>query len=160
MENNKESASLLQEVSADGDAVSHNLAKNNANNKIPQETSNYLKTKATSCDETTQNAESQSDSKPKEEPKYKDAILAYSNATLGISMVVAVLIGVGIGYGLESIFGVRWLFWLGVVWGVCAAILNVYKAYKRQKKELDALAKDPKYAYNAQSAKNFDEDDD
>ena len=28
-------------------------------------------------------------------PKYKDALLAYSNATLGISMVVAVLIGVG-----------------------------------------------------------------
>ncbi|WP_416825042.1 AtpZ/AtpI family protein, partial [Helicobacter ganmani] len=89
--------------------------------------------------------ESQSeDSKPKEELKYKDALLAYSNAALGISMVVAVLIGVGIGYGLESLFGVRWLFWLGVVWGVCAAILNVFKAYKRQKRELDELAKDPK----------------
>ncbi|WP_299546595.1 AtpZ/AtpI family protein [uncultured Helicobacter sp.] len=83
----------------------------------------------------------------KDSPKYKDAILAYSNATLGISMVLAVLIGVGIGYGLEYLFGVRWLFWLGVVWGVCAAILNVYKAYKRQKKELDALANDPKYAH-------------
>lgn len=34
--------------------------------------------------------ESQSeDSKPKEELKYKDALLAYSNAALGISMVVA-----------------------------------------------------------------------
>ncbi|EEO26620.1 AtpZ/AtpI family protein [Helicobacter winghamensis] len=84
----------------------------------------------------------------KDTPKYKDAILAYSNATLGISMVLAVLIGIGIGYGLESLFGgVRWLFWLGVAWGVCAAILNVYKAYKRQKKELDALANDPKYAH-------------
>ncbi|TLD87547.1 AtpZ/AtpI family protein [Helicobacter sp. MIT 05-5294] len=96
-----------------------------------------------------------------QEPKYKDAVLAYSNATLGISMVVAVLMGVGIGYGLESLFGVRWLFWLGVVWGVCAAILNVFKAYKRQKCELDELAKDPKYAYNAQkSAKDFDDEDD
>ncbi|CAM3551015.1 AtpZ/AtpI family protein [Helicobacter sp. UBA3407] len=105
--------------------------------------------------------ESQSeDSKPKEELKYKDALLAYSNAALGISMVVAVLIGVGIGYGLESLFGVRWLFWLGVVWGVCAAILNVFKAYKRQKRELDELAKDPKYAYNANNPKAFDDEDD
>lgn len=38
-------------------------------------------------------------------PKYKDALLAYSNATLGISMVVAVLIGVGVGYGLKWLFG-------------------------------------------------------
>ncbi|MBD5164745.1 AtpZ/AtpI family protein [Helicobacter sp.] len=97
------------------------------------------------------------ESKPKEELKYKDAVLAYSNATLGISMVVAVLIGVGIGYGLESLFGSRWLFWLGVVWGVCAAILNVFKAYKRQKREFDELAKDPKYSYNP---KAFDEEDD
>ena len=46
----------------------------------------------------------------KEKPKYQDAVLAYSNATLGISIVVAVLIGVGIGYGLENLFGYRWLF--------------------------------------------------
>lgn len=87
------------------------------------------------------------DIESKETPKYKDAILAYSHATLGISMVIAVLIGVGIGYLLENIFGYRWLFWLGVVWGVCAAILNVYKAYKQQQKELSELAKDPKYSY-------------
>lgn len=84
-------------------------------------------------------------------PKYKDAVLAYSNATLGISMVLAVLIGVGIGYGLESLFGARWLFWLGVIWGICAAILNVYKAYKRQKRELDALSNDKKYSYSKDS---------
>ena len=80
----------------------------------------------------------------KEKPQYQDAVLAYSNATLGISIVVAVLIGVGIGYGLEKLFGYRWLFWLGVVWGILAAILNIYKAYKRQKKEFDELSKDPK----------------
>lgn len=80
-------------------------------------------------------------------PKYRDAMLAYSNATLGISMVLAVLIGVGIGLGLEYLFGIAWLFWLGTAWGICAAILNVYKAYKRQKKEFDVLAKDPKYTY-------------
>lgn len=91
-----------------------------------------------------------------QKPKYNDAILAYSNATLGISMVVAVLIGVGIGYGLEALFGYRWFFWLGVIWGVLAAILNVYKAYKRQKRELDELSKDPKYAYQSK----WDDDED
>ena len=50
--------------------------------------------KESTQDSNKQNAESKSDSKPKEELKYKDAMLAYSNATLGISMVVAVLIGV------------------------------------------------------------------
>ena len=106
-----------------------------------------------------------SDDKTKEaqngEPKYKNAVLAYSNATLGISMVVAVLIGVGIGYGLEKLFFYRWLFWLGVTWGVLAAILNVYKAYKRQLKEFDELKKDAKYAYmqKQQDAKKDDWDE-
>ncbi|OCR17642.1 AtpZ/AtpI family protein [Helicobacter pullorum] len=94
----------------------------------------------------------------KEKPKYQDAVLAYSNATLGISIVVAVLIGVGIGYGLEKLFGYRWLFWVGVVWGILAAILNIYKAYKRQKKEFDELSKDPKYRY--QKAEKWDDDED
>ncbi|TLE16477.1 AtpZ/AtpI family protein [Helicobacter apodemus] len=91
-------------------------------------------------------------------PKYKDALLAYSNATLGISMVVAVLIGVGVGYGLKWLFGYSWLFWLGVVWGILAAILNVYKAYKSQKREFDALSKDPKYAH--QKPEKWEEDED
>ncbi|MDE6959007.1 MAG: AtpZ/AtpI family protein [Helicobacter apodemus] len=91
-------------------------------------------------------------------PKYKDALLAYSNATLGISMVVAVLIGVGVGYGLKWLFGYSWLFWLGVVWGILAAILNVYKAYKAQKREFDALSKDPKYAH--QKPEKWEEDED
>lgn len=91
-------------------------------------------------------------------PKYKDALLAYSHASLGISMVVAVLIGIGIGYGLKWLFGYSWLFWLGVIWGILAAILNVYKAYKTQKKEFDALSKDPKYAY--QKSQELEEDED
>lgn len=103
--------------------------------------------KTDSKENTTQETESKIDSENPQEIKYKDAVLAYSNSTLGISMVLAVLIGVGIGYGLESLFKIHWLFWLGVVLGVCAAILNVYKAYKRQKKEFDMLANSPKYTY-------------
>lgn len=92
-----------------------------------------------------------------EEPKLKKIVDAADGLSLGISIVVAVLIGVGIGLGLKSLFGYVWLFWLGVFWGIAAAILNVYKAYKKQKASLDELANDPKYNYKASKD---DEDDD
>ncbi len=89
--------------------------------------------------------------------KYRKIIEGAEGLSLGISIVVAVLLGVGIGYWLKKIFGYDWLFWLGVFWGVAAAVLNVYKAYKKQQKELEELSKDPRY-------KNYyddsDEDDD
>jgi F0F1-type ATP synthase assembly protein I len=86
----------------------------------------------------------------KEEPKYKSVIEGVDQLSLGISMVVAIIIGVGLGIGMRSLFGYEWLFWLGLFWGVAAAGLNVYKAYKKQKKELDKLADDPKYKYQNQ----------
>ena len=39
---------------------------------------------------------------------------AADGLSLGISIVVAVLMGVGIGWGLETLSGVGALFWLGV----------------------------------------------
>jgi F0F1-type ATP synthase assembly protein I len=90
-----------------------------------------------------------------EEPKYRKVVEAADGLSLGISIVVAILIGVGLGYWMESTFNHKWLFWLGVFWGVSAAILNIYKAYQRQKRELDELAKDPKY-----SRKIYDSRDD
>lgn len=42
--------------------------------------------------------------------------------------------------------------------GILAAILNVYKAYKAQKREFDALSKDPKYAH--QKPEKWEEDED
>ena len=62
----------------------------------------------------------------------KKGVEAADGLSLGISMVVAVLMGVGIGYVLKKYIGIGWLFWLGVFIGVAAAILNVYKAYKAQ----------------------------
>lgn len=62
----------------------------------------------------------------------KKGVEAADGLSLGISMVVAVLMGVGIGYVLKKYTGIGWLFWLGVFIGVAAAILNVYKAYKAQ----------------------------
>ena len=95
-----------------------------------------------------------------EEPKLKKIVHAADGLSLGISMVVAVLIGVGIGLGLQSLTGASWTLWIGVFIGVGAAISNVYKAYEKQKKSLDELANDPRYAYKAGQQKKYDEEDD
>ena len=90
-----------------------------------------------------------------EEPKLKKIVAAADGLSLGISIVVAILIGVGLGLFMKSLFGYGWLLWLGVFWGVAAAILNVYKAYEKQKKSLDELANDPKYRH-----RKYDDSDD
>lgn len=82
-------------------------------------------------------------------PKHRDKLEALDNLSLGISMVAAIIIGFGIGYGLKLLTGQTWTLWLGVFWGVAAAILNVYKAYKRAKKSLKELEDDPRYAHRA-----------
>ena len=89
------------------------------------------------------------------DPKFKKVVVAADGLSLGISMVVAVLLGVGLGYLMRKWFGYEWLFWLGVFWGIAAAILNVYKAYAKQKASLDELARDPQYRQ-----RTFDDDDD
>lgn len=57
---------------------------------------------------------------------------AANNLSLGISMVVAMVLGVFIGKALAYIY--KPLFWFGVFLGIAAAALNVYKAYKSQVK--------------------------
>ena len=81
----------------------------------------------------------------------KNVAQGANDLSVGISLVVAVGLGIALGYGMEQLFEVAWLFWLGVAWGVAAAILNLYKAYKRAQKDAEELAKDPRYSYhNAQ----------
>jgi F0F1-type ATP synthase assembly protein I len=92
-----------------------------------------------------------------EEPKFKKIVSAADGLSLGISMVVAILIGVGLGVFLKDLFDQAWLLWLGVFWGIAAAILNVYKAYEKQKKSLDELADDPRYRHRKYD--NSDEDE-
>ena len=65
-------------------------------------------------------------------PKYAKLVEGADGLSLGISIVVAILLGVGAGMLMKSSFGYDWLLWLGVVWGVGGAIMNVYKAYKKQ----------------------------
>lgn len=95
-----------------------------------------------------------------EEPKYKKLIEGAEQLSLGISIVVAVLIGVGIGLMLKNFFDTPWLLWVGVFIGVSAAILNVYKAYQKQVKSLDELKDDVRYKKYQQKANDDDEDDD
>ena len=100
-------------------------------------------------------------SEPEQEehkPRIKPVIEAADSLSLGISMVVAVVMGVGIGYLLKSMTGIAWLFWVGVFIGIAAAILNVYKAYSKQHKVFEELAKEPRYAIKKQLEDDDDED--
>ncbi len=90
---------------------------------------------------------SEIDKETPEIPKHKDKLEALDNMSLGISIVIAIGLGVGLGLLLKSWTGYTWTLWVGVAYGISAAILNVQKAYKRAKKDLDKLAQDPKYKY-------------
>ncbi|MEA3371872.1 MAG: AtpZ/AtpI family protein [Campylobacterota bacterium] len=92
------------------------------------------------------NLEAREEAQQERKPKIKPVIEAADSLSLGISMVVAVLMGIGIGILLKSLTGATWTLWLGVFIGVGAAVLNVYKAYSKQYKEMQDLAKEPRYA--------------
>lgn len=92
-------------------------------------------------------------------PRIKPIIEAADSLSLGISMVVAVLMGVGIGWLLRSFTGIGWLFFVGVGIGIAAAILNVYKAYSKEYKGYEELAKEPRYAIKKQLQDDEDEND-
>jgi F0F1-type ATP synthase assembly protein I len=92
-------------------------------------------------------------------PRVKPIIEAADSLSLGISMVVAVLIGVGIGWLLKNLTGAYWTFWIGVAMGIAAAILNVYKAYSKQYKEFEELSKEPRYAIKKQLEDDDDDED-
>jgi F0F1-type ATP synthase assembly protein I len=100
-----------------------------------------------------------SDKKEQKAPRIKPIIEAADHLSLGISMVVAVLMGVGIGILLKNLTGVSWTLWIGVFIGIAAAVLNVYKAYSKQYKEYEELAKEPRYAIKKQLQDDDDEDD-
>jgi F0F1-type ATP synthase assembly protein I len=104
------------------------------------------------------NVEIREEKEANQKPRIKPVIEAADSLSLGISMVVAVIMGVGIGWLLKSLTGVAWTFWIGVFIGIAAAILNVYKAYSKQYKEFEELAKEPRYAIKKQLDDEDDED--
>jgi len=92
-------------------------------------------------------------------PKHRDKLVALDNLSLGISIVAAIVIGFGIGYGLKSLTGYEWTLWLGIFWGIAAAGVNIQKAYKRAQKEFEGLENDPRYAHRAKHGDNPNNDD-
>ena len=53
-------------------------------------------------------------------------------STVGFSVVLAIVIGTGIGYFLMTRFGLgRWVFFLFFVLGVAAGFLNIYRTAGR-----------------------------
>ena len=96
-----------------------------------------------------------------EKPKHQDKIVALDSLSLGISIVAAIIIGFGIGYGLKQLTGYTWTLWVGIAWGVAAAILNIYRAYKKAQKVYEGMENDPRYAYRAKHGdKSFDDEED
>ena len=93
-------------------------------------------------------------------PKHRDKIEALDSLSVGISIVAAILIGVGIGLGLKYLTGLTWTLWVGIFWGVAAAGLKIYKAYKRAQKVYEGMENDPRYAYRAKHGdKSLDDED-
>ncbi len=93
-------------------------------------------------------------------PKHREKLQALDNLSLGISIVAAIAIGFGIGYGLKSWTGYEWTLWLGIFWGVAAAGLNIQKAYKRAQKTYEGMENDPRYAHRAKHGdKSYNDDD-
>ena len=76
--------------------------------------------------------------------KLKKTINGAEKLSLGISIVVAILLGIGVGIWLKNLTNQEWLLWLGVFWGVAAAILNIKKEYDKLKKEYKELEKEYK----------------
>jgi F0F1-type ATP synthase assembly protein I len=103
--------------------------------------------------------EPKQDNEIKEEPKLKPIIDAADHLSLGISIVVAIAMGVGIGYVLKSWTGASWTMFIGIFIGVAAAIMNIYKAYSKQYKDMQDLAKQPRYAMKKQIQDDEDDED-
>lgn len=91
------------------------------------------------------NDESKSQKDTAQNPKFRSIIVGASGLSLGISIVVAIMLGIGAGVLMQKIFGVFWVLFLGVFWGIAAAVLNVYKVYKAELRDFEKLANDPKY---------------
>ena len=98
--------------------------------------------------------------KEEKAPRIKPIIEAADSLSLGISIVVAVLMGVGIGLILKNMTGATWTLWIGVFIGIAAAVLNVYKAYSKQYKALEELAKEPRYAIKKKLSDKEDDEED
>lgn len=95
-----------------------------------------------------------------QKPKHQNKLQALDHLSLGISIVVAIALGTGVGILLKNWTGYTWLLFVGIFWGLAAAGLNIYRAYKRAQKEFEGLENDPRYAHRAQYGDKSNDDDD
>lgn len=77
--------------------------------------------------------------------RLNNASRALNALSLGISIVVAIAIGVLLGVGAYKLTGAKVCIYLGAALGVAAAIMNVYKAAKHLQKELKELEENSRY---------------
>ena len=101
--------------------------------------------RAVECAESRESAKETNARDEREQPKLRPIIKGANGLSLGISIVVAIMLGIGAGVLMQKIFGVFWVLFLGVAWGIAAAILNVYKVYKAELRDFEKIANDPKY---------------
>lgn len=94
-----------------------------------------------------------------EKPKYGGVIEGAEQLSLGVSIIVAVLLGIGLGLLMRDMFGIWWLLWVGVSWGIGGAILNIYKAYKKNVSSYDELKPDVRYKKYQHPEANSKNDD-
>lgn len=94
-----------------------------------------------------------------DKPKYGRLVEGAEQLSLGVSIVVAILLGIGLGMLMSDWFDTPWLLWVGVSWGIGGAILNIYKAYQKNVRSLDELKADRRYK-QYETKNNDDEDDD
>ena len=78
--------------------------------------------------------------------------------SLGLSIVVAIAIGVFAGIYLEKLTGSRFVFYFCLAVGIAAAFLNIYKSFKMLNKELEELENDPRYKNYKPKFDDEDED--
>lgn len=59
-------------------------------------------------------------------------------ANIGMTLVVATVLGLGLGYYADQWLGTRpWLTLVGLVFGIAAGFLNVFRAVKTLEREQD-----------------------
>ncbi len=121
-------------------SASHSFASHN-----PENSSTILEFASSIESEEYKNKKTNDSTKEKKEPKLRPLIKGANGLSLGISIVVAILLGIGAGVLMQKIFGVFWVLFLGVAWGIAAAVLNVYKVYKAELRDFEKIADDPKY---------------
>lgn len=139
----------VAESARDTHTQAHNADSVNELDSI--ESSKHISQQDVSYQATQQNTTSKT-------PALSGLVRGVNELSVGISIVVAILIGIGIGILLERASGQKWCFWLGVIWGIGAAVLNLYRAYQRIQAQARELANNPRYSYKPDS-KDEDEGD-